>query len=262
MSGTGIDVDVGQHARHRESFYQAISRIPLWLLVLMIMAAVVVISVVRSENYSEIAGFISKGLSFTIRISVLGYALALVVGLIVGLGRVSSNPIIYTVATLYVEILRGVPILVVILYVAFVISPRVGVRSDIVRAIVALGLAYAAYLAEVYRAGIQSIPKGQIEAAHSLGMNRYQTMRYVVLPQAIRLILPPLGNDFIAILKDSSLATVISVPELTQQTRLYVSRTFDTFGGWTMAALLYLSMTLVLSLFVRVLERLSTYERR
>ncbi|MDQ7029867.1 MAG: amino acid ABC transporter permease [Ardenticatenia bacterium] len=257
-----IDADVGRYARHRGNVYQAIQQIPLWLIVLLILTAVVVVSVVRSENYSEIASFISKGLSFTIRISVLGYALALVVGLIVGLGRVSKHPIIYTLATLYVEILRGVPILVVILYVAFVISPRVGVRSDIVRAIVALGLAYAAYLAEIYRAGIQAIPKGQLEAAYSLGMSRYQTMRHIVLPQAIRLILPPLGNDFIAILKDSSLATVISVPELTQQTRLYVSRTFDTFGGWTMAALLYLSMTLVLSLGVRVLERLSTYERR
>lgn len=262
MSGPSVDVDVGRYARHRETVYQTLQQVPLWLVVLVFLAALVTISVLRSENYSEIVNFISRGLSFTIRISVLGYALALIVGLIVGLGRISGNPIIYTLATLYVEILRGVPILVVILYVAFVVSPHMGVRSNVVRAIVALGLAYAAYLAEIYRAGIQAIPKGQIEAAYSLGMSHYQTMRYIVLPQAIRLILPPLGNDFIAILKDSSLATVLSVPELTQQTRLYVSRTFDTFGGWTMAALLYLSMTLVLSLFVRVLERISHYEHR
>ena len=262
MSDGIVEADVSRYARHREGVYQTIQQIPLCIVVLVLLAGIVIVSVMRSENYSDIVGFISKGISFTVRISVLGYALALVVGLIVGLGRISRNPIVHTLATLYVEILRGVPILVVILYVAFVVSPHMGVRSNIVRAIVALGLAYAAYLAEIYRAGIEAVPKGQIEAAYSLGMTRYQTMRYIVLPQAIRLILPPLGNDFIAILKDSSLATVLSVPELTQQTRLYVSRTFDTFGGWTMAALLYLSMTLVLSLFVRVLERISHYERR
>lgn len=243
-SGAGSLVDTAQ-------------RIPLWLVLLLILSGGAVVIVASSENYSEIVGFISQGLQFTIILSVLGYALALILGLIVGLGRLSTNPIIYALATLYVEIFRGVPILVVIFYVAFVVSPKVGLRSDMTRAVVALGLVYGAYLAEVYRAGIQAIPKGQREAAAALGLSSVQTMRYIILPQAMRIILPPLGNDFIAILKDSSLASVLGVVELTHMTRRYVSRTFDTFGGWTIVALLYLSMTLVLSMAVRALEHYS-----
>lgn len=240
----------------------AVQKVQLWVVILVLIAVGIIISVIRSPNYSAIVSFVAQGLLLTIQISVLGYALALIIGLVAGLGRISKNPLIYTIATLYVEILRGIPILVVILYVAFVISSPLGLRSNLVRAIVALALSYGAYLAEVYRAGIQAIPQGQIEAARSLGMTGAQTMRFIVLPQAIRIILPPLGNDFIAMLKDSSLASVISVAELTLQTRLYVSRTFDTFGGWTMAALLYLSMTLILSLGVRVLERHSRVGER
>lgn len=250
-------VEVDRRVRGPEGLVGTIQEAPLWLVLLGLMAMVVVISVMRSANYSEIVRFLSQGLALTIQIAVFGYALALVIGLIAGLGRISTNPLIHAFATLYVEIIRGIPILVVIIYVAFVISAPLGIRSNVLRAIVALAIAYGAYLAEVYRAGIQAVPRGQVEAAASLGLTRFQTMRFIVLPQAIRIILPPLGNDFIAMLKDTSLAIIISVPELTLQTRLYVSRTFDTFGGWTMAALLYLSMTLVLSMGVRVLERYS-----
>ncbi|RME10862.1 MAG: amino acid ABC transporter permease [Ardenticatenia bacterium] len=239
------------------SLAESIQRIPLWLVLLLVLGLGAVILVASSENYSDIASFISRGIKFTIILSMLGYALALVLGLIIGLGRLSTNPIIYALSTLYVEVFRGVPILVVIFYVAFVVSPKVGLRSDMTRAIVALGLVYGAYLAEVYRAGIQAIPKGQREAAAALGLSGVQTMRYIILPQAMRIILPPLGNDFIAILKDSSLASVLGVVELTHMTRRYVSRTFDTFGGWTIAALLYLSMTLILSMAVRALEHYS-----
>ena len=111
------------------------------------------------------------------------------------------------------------------------------------------------YLAEVFRAGIQSIHRGQMEAARSLGMSYFQAMRHVVLPQAIRVVLPPLGNDFIAMLKDSSLISVVALPEILQQGRLWVSRTFRAFEGYNTVALFYLVMTLILSLLVRFIER-------
>jgi ABC-type amino acid transport system permease subunit len=123
------------------------------------------------------------------------------------------------------------------------------------RAIIALAIGYGAFEAEVFRAGIQSIGKGQMEAARSLGMNYFLAMRLIILPQAIRRILPPLGNDFIALLKDSSLATVLAVNELTQLTRLRRSSTFRVMEAFNVAAFLYLSMTLLLSGFVRFLER-------
>ncbi len=232
-----------------------LGRIPLWLWLLVGLTVAALVYVAVSPTSQATLTILSRGWLLTLQISLAAYALALGLGLLVGLGRVSKQPILHALATLYVEIMRGIPILVIILYVAFVISPMVGVRSNLVRAVFALALSYGAYLAEVYRAGIEAIPPGQWEAARALGLSPQQTLIQVILPQAFRIILPPLGNDFIALLKDSSLATVIGVPELTQQTRFYVSRTFDTFGGWTMAALLYLSMTLILSLGVRILER-------
>ena len=128
-------------------------------------------------------------------------------------------------------------------------------RNDIVRATLGLGIGYGAYLAEIYRAGIESIARGQREAARSLGMTSWQSMRHVVLPQAIRVILPPLGNDFVAMLKDSSLASVISVQELTYSGSLLNARTFRSFETYNVVALLYLCMTLLGSLGVRTLER-------
>jgi ABC-type amino acid transport system permease subunit len=130
------------------------------------------------------------------------------------------------------------------------------------RAIAALAFGFGAYEAEVFRAGIQSIEKGQMEAARSLGMTFMQAMRYIILPQAIRRILPPLGNDFIALLKDSSLATVLAVPELTQLGRVQRSSTFRVFEVFNSVAFLYLSMTLVLSFLVRMLERRLSGDRQ
>ena len=118
-----------------------------------------------------------------------------------------------------------------------------------------MAFGYGAYLAEVYRAGIESIPHGQMEAARSLGMNYFQSMRYVILPQAIRVVLPPLGNDFIAMLKDSALISVIALPEVLQQGRLWISRNFRAFEGFNSVALVYLMMTLLLSLLVRFIEK-------
>lgn len=125
----------------------------------------------------------------------------------------------------------------------------------VVRGILGMAFAYGAYEAEVFRAGIQSIERGQMEAARSLGMTYFQAMRYIILPQAIRRILPPLGNDFISMLKDSSLLSALAVRELTQLGKLNRARTFRTFETWNTVALLYLMMTLLLSLGVKAMER-------
>ncbi|MEM6448351.1 MAG: amino acid ABC transporter permease [Cyanobacteria bacterium J06642_2] len=253
-----------------KGFLRQLQAVPLWVYVLAIAAVAISIGIFSSPGSQDILKILARGFGLTLRISLLSYAMAVVIGLIAGLGRVSANPIVHTLATLYVEILRGVPILVVVLYVAFVLGSQsielfgreFAIRSNFWRAAIALSLSYGAYLAEVIRSGIQAIPKGQIEASRALGLGPLKTLGLVVVPQAFRIVLPPLGNDFIALIKDSSLASVISVAELTQQTRFYVSRTFDTFGGWTMAALLYLSLTLILSLGVRLLERYSRVNER
>jgi polar amino acid transport system permease protein len=204
----------------------------------------------------------SKGLVLTLRAAILGYLLALVLGLIAGLMLVSRNPITLAASRLYVEVVRGIPLLVIILYAGFVLAPYLreatGGRIDFggfPGAIIGLAFGYGAYLAEVFRAGIQSIHRGQMEAARSLGMSYFQAMQHVILPQAIRVVLPPLGNDFIAMLKDSSLISVVALPEILQQGRLWVSRTFRAFEGYNTVALFYLVMTLILSLLVRLIER-------
>ena len=175
----------------------------------------------------------------------------------------------YTVSTLYVEVVRGVPMLVIILYMGFAVTPALrGATNDALdlrglpAAVIGLAFGYGAYLAEVYRAGIQSIPHGQMEAARSMGMSYFQAMRHVILPQAIRVVLPPLGNDFIAMLKDSSLISVIALPEVLQSGRLWVSRNFRAFEGYNSVMLVYVVTTLILSLLVRFIERKSALPGR
>lgn len=239
-----------------------LERAPWWVLALLIAGVFSLIGILRSPVYIETYHFLAPGILVTLQLAVSAYALAMVLGLIAAFGQLSRNPIFYTPARLYVEVVRGVPLLVQLIYIAFVLTPVLadvtGVRlfrDDIVRATMGLGIGYGAYLAEIYRAGIESIPRGQREAARSLGMTAWQAMRHIVLPQAVRVILPPLGNDFVAMLKDSSLASVISVQELTYSGSLLNARTFRSFETYNMVALLYLIMTLLGSLGVRALER-------
>lgn len=251
--------------------------VPWWGVVLLLAGLFIAFSISTSAVYRETLAFLWDGVLLTLRLTVSAYALALIFGLIAGLMRLSKNPVVYTLSTLYVEVIRGVPLLVFLIYIAFVAAPIVSeamvgllitiglssaaevlremVRSDMNRAVLGLAVGYGAYLAEIYRAGIQSIPKGQVEAARSLGMSYWQAMRHIILPQAIRVVLPPLGNDFIAMLKDSALASAIAVPELTQSGRLLTARTFRALQTYNMVALLYLTMTLIGSLGVRMLER-------
>ncbi|MDR7521110.1 MAG: amino acid ABC transporter permease [Armatimonadota bacterium] len=254
-----------------------LDRLPWWVLVLAVGGILVAVRVAASPIYRQVLAFLWDGVLLTLQLTLAAYALALVIGLVAGLMRLSANPVLYTLSTLYVEIVRGIPLLVLLIYIAFVAAPLLSealagaarslglpgvaasitaaIRSDLNRAIIGLAVGYGAYLAEIYRAGIQAIPKGQMEAARSVGMSYGQAMRFVILPQAIRIVLPPLGNDFIAMLKDSALASAIAVPELTQSGRLFSARTFRAFETYNMVALLYLVMTLLGSVGVRALER-------
>jgi His/Glu/Gln/Arg/opine family amino acid ABC transporter permease subunit len=240
----------------------SLADVPWWGVIIVLLGIYIAYSMLSNERYVDAIRFILPGVKLTLQVTFLAYALALVIGLIAGMMRVSENPVLYTISTLYVEIMRGLPQLVILLYAGFVISPairdatnRVITFSDIQEGVIGLAIGYGAYESEVFRAGIESIHRGQMEAARSLGMSYMQAMRYVILPQAIRRILPPLGNDFIALLKDSSLIAVLALPDLLQMGRLFVSRTFRAFEGYNTVAVLYLAMTLVLSFLVRLIER-------
>ena len=239
-----------------------------WGYVVLLLGVLLVLAIIYDPRYTEAFNFILPGVVMTLGLTVISFCIALVIGLFMGLSRVSSNRFLYNFSTFYVETIRGVPILVQILYVAFVIFPAIvdllnslGAQTSIrdvemyVRAILGLAIAYGAFEAEVFRAGIQSIERGQMEAARSLGMTYIQAMRYVILPQAIRRVLPPIGNDFVAMLKDTSLASVLAVREITQLSNLQRARSFTTFEPLNVASFLYLSSTLLLTRVVRYLER-------
>lgn len=267
-----------------------LEKLPWWALAIGLAAVLIVFSILTSPLYRDAFNFIKEGIVTTIRVTVIAYGLSLIGGLIVGLGRVSKNVFFYNLATLYVEVGRGIPMLVIILYGAFVVvplsldlinglgnwlvrlAPLAGLGRTLqhvniqqvdmsARATAGLAMGYAAFEAEVFRAGIQSIEKGQMEAARSLGMNYFQAMRYVILPQALRRVLPPLGNDLIAMLKDSSLISALAVRDITQLGKLYRARSFRSFEAYNTMAFLYLTMTLSLSILVKFIERKMSRER-
>lgn len=258
-----------------------ISKWPWWLLVALFISLYFVFLIITDEEIQKTFWFISgqkpelvatgqflfKGITITVSVAVIAYSLAITIGLIFGLMRSSSNPILYNVASFYVEIVRGIPMLVLLLYVAFALTPLfVGALNAVgiplttrnvpneARAIIALALGYGAFSAEIFRAGIQSVEVGQHEAAESLGMRYWQKMRLVVLPQAVRRILPALGNDFIAMIKDSSLVAILGVQDLTQLTRLYYSANFLYMQSLTMLAFMYLILVVLLTRLVRIME--------
>jgi polar amino acid transport system permease protein len=257
--------------------------LPWWFFALILIAVYVFIVISSNENYNNAFNFIKAGLIISIRTALIAYGLAVVFGLLAGLGRISKNVFINNLARLYVELIRGIPILVLIFFIALVGVPvlvdslnNLGVwlsdrgmdllgkiftaitNQDVSmssRAIIALAVTYGAYLAEIFRAGIQSIVKGQMEAARSLGMSYTQAMRYVILPQAVRNVLPALGNDFVAMVKDSSLVSVLAVRDITQVARLYAGSTFRFREAYITLAVMYLTMTVILSLLVQFVER-------
>lgn len=196
------------------------------------------------------------GAGVTIKITALSVALGVVIGLFVGIARISRIKILRGLAAIYVDFFRGTPLLVQIFLVYFALPVITGQRVDpFVAAIGSCGINSGAYVAEIFRAGIQSIDKGQMEAGRSLGMTWVQTMRYIIVPQAFKRVIPPLGNEFIALLKDSSLVSVIGFEELTRRGQLIIAKTYGSLEIWISVAVIYLAMTLTISRFVAYLER-------
>jgi len=267
----------------RQRLRTRLATFPWWLVIVGLIIGATLWLITESPTYSEAFATIRTGMVVTLVITLISYTISLLIGLFTGLGRVSSNIVSQNIATLYVEVMRGIPMLVSIFFIALVLVPGIiemlsflgskfteagltGIGASLanmntksismsVRAVIALSLTYGAYSAEIFRAGIQSVPIGQMEAARSQGMSYGQAMRNVVLPQAIRNVLPAIGNDFISMLKDSSLVSILAVRDITQIARLYAGHSFRYPEAYTTLSVMYLTMTMLLSLLVKLLER-------
>jgi polar amino acid transport system permease protein len=271
-------------ATARHAPFRLLARLPYWLLFALLIALVLLWNISTDDDYTLIFNAVVAGVGTTLVVTIIAYAGALVVGLVIELLRWTGNRFLVEAATFYVEIIRGVPMLVLLYYIAFVGAPglvdlinwagvgliALGLDGSVAqglaefsirnfsfatRAVIALVIGYSAFVAEIYRGGIESIDRGQSEAGMSLGMSRWQTLRLVVLPQAVRRVLPPLGNDFVAMLKDSALVSVLGVQDITRLGDTYASSTFRFFETYNVVAFLYLIMTVALSLLVRGMER-------
>ena len=246
---------------------------PWWLLAAAGMGVYLAVQVWQSPLYSQIMGTLTQGIGVTVMVTLISFVLASTLGLGLALGERSRWLVLRQFCRFYIEIIRGVPIIVLLLYVAFVLAPALvdlrnwlaaffevdPVRSRAFplmwRAVMALMIAYSAFIAEIFRAGLDAVPEGQVEAAKALGLSGWQRFRLVVFPQAIRTILPPLGNDFVALVKDSSLVSVLGVLDVTQLGKVMAASNFRYFETYNMVALVYLIMTVTLSLLLRRLEQ-------
>ncbi|MFM1652647.1 amino acid ABC transporter permease [Brevibacillus sp. B_LB10_24] len=195
-----------------------------------------------------------KGIWLTLKISALSLLFSIPIGIVAGLLRISKNRVLSFIATCYVEVIRGVPLLVLLIWIYFVIG-KVLHLDDYWSAVGGLSFFSGAFIAEIVRSGIQAVPKGQMEAARSSGMSYLQAMRFIILPQAFRRVLPPMASQFIILIKDSSLVSVISVVDLTLIGKNIVSTTFRSLEVWTFIALIYFVMTFTLSRVIHFLEK-------
>ncbi|WP_457941220.1 amino acid ABC transporter permease [Mesorhizobium sp. 10J20-29] len=252
------------------------SEFPWWLAAAVALALAAALAIAASDLYSQVFTVVSRGVLITIFVTVVAFTLASALGLGIALMALSGSAVLRQVARFYVEIIRGVPVLVLLFWIAFAGVPafvagwnalaaplqeaglidalQVRDVSLLWRAIIALTIGYSAFISEVFRAGIQAVDRGQIEAAMALGLSRYRRFRHVVMPQAIRTILPPLGNDFVAMVKDSSLVSVLGVADITQMGKIYAAGSFRFFETYSIVAYIYLILTVGLSLALRALE--------
>ena len=258
-------------------FADRLKRLPFWLLGVILIGIVILWNIASRADYRVIFHAAASGLLTTIWVSLVAFGFSVVVGLFLGLCRVSPSRVVREVATFWVEIVRGVPMLVILYYIAFIgapglveainfllsplvnrgLLPPLSIRSiDFSwRAIIALTLGYGAFISEIFRAGIESVHAGQWEAAYALGLRRRQVMLRIVLPQAIRNVLPPIGNEFVAMIKDSALVSALGVQDMTQMGKVYAASTFKFFETYNVVAFLYLFLTITLSMLVRLLEK-------
>lgn len=291
-------------SRGRAMRYSRLYTFPYSFVFLVLLGVILAISIITDSVYSNIFSQLIDGLVMTLFVSVSSYLSAFFVAVIVGITR--SNPpdppqsrqttsraikrviriAFYNICTVYVSVMRGIPILIVLLVTAFILVPAMrDVVNDVIlvslrellgnaeippltwrgsspmTAIVALGATYGAYMSETIRAGIQSIPKGQFEASYSVGMTYWQTMRSIVLPQAFRNVLPPLGNDFVAMIKDSSLLAFLGIRDVTQIAKLSSGRSFRYVETYAVTAYIYLTLVIVASTLVNLLEDTINIER-
>jgi polar amino acid transport system permease protein len=267
----------------RNLLIKRLARAPWWLLMAALLIVAFVLTNAENTVYQEVFAQVRQGIWTTIWVSVVAYFLSIILGLVLALLRLSRNPIIYQFTTLYVEIVRGIPTLVLVYFIVLALTPQVVTLLNSVgawlleqsllpqvgealqtlrtrdvdntaRAIVGLAISYSAFISEIFRAGIESIDYGQYDAGFSLGMTRGQVMRLIILPQAVRNILPPLANDFIALLKESSLVSIVGVQDITRQGGTYGAANFRFFESYTVVAATYLVLTLTLSILVKGLS--------
>ena len=240
-----------------------------WLLVAGTVILILLLVFLKPDPFKRLLFYVREGIWITVKITLESFLTVLVFGLLVALARLSKAKVLSGIATVYVEVIRGIPLMVQLIFWYFAFpsvvqdlgrsmnyEPFIHFTTDPqLMAWLGLVFCYSAYMSEVYRAGIQSISKGQMEAARSLGMTYFQAMEHIILPQAVRVILPPVGNEFITLLKDSSLVSVVAVADLTRRGREFMAANFNPIQTWTMVALIYLVMTLLAGRLVSWLER-------
>jgi len=250
---------------------------PWWLAAALVLAALSAAAIFASDLYSQIFATVARGIGITIAVTLVAFGAASAIGLGVALMALSGSIWLRQTARFYVEIIRGIPILVLLFWIAFAGVPafvagwnfltaslqQAGILGEMQvrdvsllwRAVIALAIAYSSFIAEIFRAGIQAVDIGQIEAGKALGLSRYRRFRHIVWPQAFRTILPPYSNDFVAMVKDSSLVSVLGVADITQMGKIYAAGSFRFFETYSIVAYIYLILTVGLSIALRALER-------
>ena len=257
--------DRGRRLEHEPAY----AAFPWWVVIIVAVLLYMGIKILVDPDYDLAWSNIAPGVWLTIRSAVIAFVIAILLGLIVGLGQISKFTVFRNLSRAYIELIRGIPTLPLIFVVALVIVPdlseRAGQPNSVptdLRAILALSILYSAYIAEIIRGGVLSVPRGQTEAGRSLGLSRRATMRSIVLPQAGRAIIPPIANDFIAILKDTSLLSVLGALEITRRSRQYSASTFKFQEAYFTLAFLYLVLVLGLSVLLRLFENWMTRDQR
>ena len=253
------------------------SEFPWWLVAALVLAATAAAAIFTSDLYSQVFATVAKGIGITIAVTLVAFAASSAIGLGIALMALSGSAWLRQSARFYVEIIRGIPIIVLLFWIAFAGVPvfvagwnfstaplqeagllgalQVRDVSLLWRAVIALAIAYSSFIAEIFRAGIQSVDAGQIEAGKALGLSRYRRFRHIVGPQAFRTILPPYSNDFVSMVKDSSLVSVLGVADITQMGKVYAAGSFRFFETYSIVAYIYLVLTVGLSIALRALER-------
>ena len=250
---------------------------PWWLVAIVLIGIALALVIAINGIYAQVFSTVAKGIGITVSVTLAAFTLAALLGLALALVGMADNIVLRQVARFYIEVVRGIPIIVLLFYIAFVGTPGLvalynwltfplvtnGWLEPLMvrdvsltwRAIIALTIGYAAFIAEIFRAGIQAVPEGQIEAAKALGFSRYRRFRLIILPQAIRTIFPPLSNDFVSMVKDSSLVSVLGVTDITQMGKVYAAGSFRFFETYSIVAYIYLILTIGLSLMLRRIEK-------